>query len=409
MTPRPSTEELLSYREALRRLMGRIPTPRPIATPLEESLGTVLAEEVAADRDLPPFNKSFMDGYALRSRDVAGAPRRLKVANVVAAGASRIPPLKSGEAHQIMTGAPVPEGADAVQMVEKTRRLGDEVEILEAVRPGENIAPQGSEIRRGDRALEKGREIGPQEIAVLATFGIIRPSVFKRLSAAVVSTGDELVDIDARPAFGQIRNSNAHMLVAQCVELGLKVRRLPVAPDDPHAIRETLRDGLREDLLILSGGVSMGEYDFVHTALAEFGVEIFFHKAAIKPGKPLIVGRLGDRMVFGLPGNPVSSFVTFEIFVRPAVRKWMGFERTRLPSVRARLGREARQKPGRLFFKPARTIRRADGFECHPIETQGSADIVAFSRADSLMLFPAEENRLEAGREVEVLLLRGLP
>ncbi len=396
---------MLLYEEALQNLLSRVPKPAITEVPLLESLGAVLARDVVADLDLPPFHKSSMDGYAFRTADLPGGTGHLPIAGVVAAGVAEPPRLEAGRAWQIMTGAPVPEGADAVQMVEKTHRDGPDVEILEGVAPGENISPRGNEVKRGSVALAAGRPIGPQEIAVLATFGRTSVPIFKRPSAAIVSTGDELVSIDQSPRFGQIRNSNAYMLAAQCQRLGLKARRLPAVSDDRARIREAIEDGLRDDLLIFSGGVSMGEFDHVHTALRDFGVEIFFHKAAIKPGKPLIVGEKGGRMVFGLPGNPVSSFVTFEVFVKPAVRRWTGLTAPSPAKVRGRISRDIHQNPGRLFFMPAQTLFTPTGFICQPLETKGSADIVAFSKADSMLLFPAESGFLAKGETVDIILL----
>ncbi|MFQ5737413.1 MAG: gephyrin-like molybdotransferase Glp [Acidobacteriota bacterium] len=402
---------MLSYPEALARLLKKIPEPTVIQVPLLESLYKVLASPVPADLDLPPFDRSCMDGYALRQADLATIPASLEVVGVVAAGHSSPPQLNSGQAFQIMTGAPVPPGADAVQRVEKTRRSGTRVDILEAVSLGENISRRGTEVRHGSVVLASGRVIGPPEIAVLATFGATAVPVFKSPSVAIVSTGNELVDIDQTPDCGQIRNSNASMLWAQCSAAGLDASILPPVIDDRKLIREAVAHGLEKDLLILSGGVSMGEFDYVHRVLREEGVEVFFHKVAIKPGKPLIVGRRGNHMVFGLPGNPVSSFVTFEVFVKPAVRKWMGFTELFPPMVRGRLALDARKKSGRLFFKPARTVSTPRGFSVQPLETKGSADLVAFSGADSLMLFPAEADFLPAGSGVDVVLMesRGGP
>ncbi len=397
-------KRLLSYRQARGLLLSRVPSPTLIEIPLAESLGRVLGRPILADRDLPPFRKAFMDGYALRCADL-GKGAMLRVSDRIAAGSDPPPPLGPGEAAPIMTGAPVPDGADAVQMVEKTRRRGDTVEILEEPRPGQHIALQGEEVRRGEVVLEKGRRIGPAEVGVLASFGRTSVPVYKAPAVAVVSTGSELVEIGETPRFGQIRNSNAWMLLGLCQELGLDCEVLPSVPDDPVKIRETLEIGLKRDLLIFSGGVSMGELDYVHKVLAEEDVEIFFHKAAVKPGKPLIVGRRGQQMVFGLPGNPVSAFVTFEVFAKPAIRKWMGFSQAGPVTVSAGLRQAVSQKPGRLFFKPARTTTASQGLMVDPVETKGSADLVAFSRANSLLLLPADRSRLVAGSTVEVLLL----
>jgi molybdopterin molybdotransferase len=394
-----------SYQEALSAILQRVPVPEMLRVDLKESLGWVLAEKITADRDLPPFDKSCMDGYALRSGDTSTAPVSLKVVGVVGAGDSRLPRLGPGETAQIMTGAVVPPGADGVQMVEKTRRKGDVVEILEEVRPGEHVAQRGSEVKRNEIVLTPGQRIGPSEIAVLATFGYGQLNVFKSPTVSIFSTGDELVDVDQKPDFGQIRNSNALMLWAQCRRLSLDAQILPCVPDRPERIRESITAGLASDLLILSGGVSMGEYDYVHKVLRDFGVEIFFHKAAVKPGKPLIVGKYENRLIFGLPGNPVSSMVTFEVFAKPAIQKWTGIEKPSPFLVKAELQQDAQQVPGRLFFKPARTVSTEAGLQVEAIETRGSSDIVGFARSDSLLLFPADASFLPAGSEVDVILL----
>ena len=229
--------------------------------------------------------------------------------------------------------------------------------------------------------------------------------VYAAPTVAVIPTGDEIVEVEEKPAFGQIRNSNAHTLWAQCHNLGLNAQVFPVTPDDPERTRDVVSQGLQYDLLLFSGGVSMGEYDYVDRILEEEGVSIFVQKVAIKPGKPIVVGRKGDHLIFGLPGNPVSAFVTFELFVRPAVRRWMGFQSPCLPSVWGELTAETRQKPGRKFFKQARTFWKGDQYRVEPIETRGSADLVAFSLANSLMVLEADVTHLPAGERVEVLLL----
>ena len=397
---------MLAYEGAVQRLLEQVPRPRVVRLSLQRCWGRVLATGAYADLDLPPFDKSFMDGYALRSADVSKAPARLEIVGTIAAGRTAHPRVGPGQAVRIMTGAPVPQGADAVQMVEKTRQVDSSlVEILEPVSLGQNIAPQGEEVVDGSIILEPGRVVGPAEIGVLATFGKKEFEVYDAPTVAVISTGDELVSLDQKPGFGQIRNSNAYLLWAQCTGLGLEAEILPVVPDDPEKMREALLLGLEKDLVLFSGGVSMGEYDYVHKVLAQEGLEILFHKVSLKPGKPILVGKKDGHLVFGLPGNPVSTLVTFELFVRPAVRKWMGFEHFGLQHVSGELLQEVKQKPGRMFFKPAHTFWQADRFKVQPIETRGSADLVAFSRADSLLIMGAEVSRLASGAEVEVLLL----
>ncbi len=398
---------LISYQQAVSRVLDQVPSPEVEVVPLPRSLGRVLATPARADMAMPPFQKSFMDGYALRSRDVQRVPALLEVVGRVAAGSAQLPRIGKNEAVQIMTGAPVPETADAVQMVEKTRREGHRVEILELVGPGQHVALRGSEVEEGQIVVEKGQRIGPQEIAVLACFGFSEVETWRPPEVAIVSTGNELVAIEETPGFGEIRNSNAYMLWAQCQELGLDARIEPIAKDDPQRVREAIRQALRRDLALLSGGVSMGEYDYVHQVLAEEGVEIVFHKTAIKPGKPVLVGRRGGRMLFGLPGNPVSAFVTFVLFVKPAVQKWCGGEPRPFLEVQAELKQEVRHKPGRQFFMPARAQSTPAGITVRPLETRGSADIVGFARANALLSIPADQERIPEGSMVGVLLLEG--
>ena len=401
-------QPLLSYKEALEALLPQVPSPVSARTPLLSSLGKVLANSVSADRDLPPFDKSFMDGYAVRSEDALSAPVQLKIIGIVAAGSSSLPAVGQGEAAQIMTGAPMPPGADAVQMVEKTRAVdGSLVELTEAVRPGQNVSFRGTEVKCGDVVLPKGRPVRAADIGVLATFGKTEVEVLKAPTAVIVSTGDELVGVDQKPSFGQIRNSNGPMLWALCQELRVDAEVFPAVRDDRAEISEVIDKALESDLVLLSGGVSMGEYDYVNRVLEERGVDLLFHKVAVKPGKPICVGRKGSAMVFGLPGNPVSAFVTFQLFVRPSVRKWMGFDSSSLSRVDATLLKDVKQKPGRTFFKPARTFWREGRFEVEPVETKGSADLAGFCHANALLIMEADCSLLPQGSRVPVLLLEG--
>lgn len=401
--------DYLSYEEALERILAQCPPPVKVTLPLEQCLDRVLASPVHADADVPPFDKSFMDGFAVRSADVREVPARLAVVGEVAAGADSLPSVAPGETVRIMTGAPVPPDTDAVQMVEESRMVdGSTVEILKTVAPGRNVSRQGREVARGSVVLEAGRLIGPGEIGVLASFGQARPEVFRSLSVAVVSTGDELVPVDTRPRFGQIRNSNGPMISALCRRLGLKVESEVSVGDDPERIAEAIRFGLKFDLLLLSGGVSMGEYDFVHRVLEREGAGLIFHKAAVKPGKPICVGRKGSTLAFGLPGNPVSAFVTFQLFARPMIRRWMGFESVSLRRVEATLTQAVSHKPGRTFFKPAR-MEWSGTLRVSPVETGGSADLTGFARADSLLVIPSHVSGIAAGARASVLLLDADP
>lgn len=402
---------MLSYSEALLRILRHVPTPRVETRKLDEVLGLVLAKNVQADMDVPPFDKSFMDGFAVDSRDLARVPAELEIVATNPAGRVLETSLQRGQAIRIMTGAPLPRGADAVQMVEKTELVGERrVLVRESVEPGQHIAPQASEVRAGSTVLEAGRILKPADIAVLATFGQAEVAVFVPPRVTLLATGDELVAIETQPGPGQIRNSNSHMLAAQCRLLGLPTHLAEPLSDDPDTIRQAIYRGLQEaDLLIFSGGVSMGEFDFVHRALKAEDLEILFHKAAVKPGKPIIVGRLREQLIFGLPGNPVSALVTFQIFVKPAIEKWMGWKDHTPFLLNSELMEDIKHKSGRLFFAPAVTVSTPLGLQTRPVLTRGSADIVAFSRANSLLLVGADVEQIKAGMPVNVIPLAGCP
>jgi molybdopterin molybdotransferase len=398
---------MLTYEQARMLLFEGVPTPVPEEVPTARALGRILAENVAADTDLPPFRRAVMDGYALRSRDLERGWFRLRVVGDVPAGGSGARPrVGPAEAARIMTGAPIPEGADAVQRVELTEALeGNEVLIREPVAAGAHIREAGSEVRAGERVLSKGEEIGPAQVAVLASFGRSAVRVYRVPGATLVPTGDELVEIGASPAFGQIRNSNGPMMLAQARRAGLKARLLSPVGDETRALREVVANNRSADILVFSGGLSMGERDHVREAIEKEGAEIVFHRAAIKPGKPVLFARRGEQLIFGLPGNPVSTYVTFELFVRPAARRWMGFSEPGPPVARARLREGIRHQPGRLFFKPGRCDVSTGEVWAAPIETGGSADIAGFARANCLIEIPADREVLEAGETTTIWFL----
>ena len=369
----------------------------------QDAPGRVLAEDVVSDLDLPPFPRSAVDGFALRSADVKSPPSQLRVVGVVPAGVSPAFHVNGGEAAQVMTGAPVPAGADAVQMVEKTRLQGERVEILEAVGSGKNIAPRGDEVKEGDIVLGKGTRLDAASVAVAATVGKVKLTVGRRARLAVIATGDELVDPASKPGRGKIRNSNAFSLVAQARCAGAEVRNLGVAKDTEESLRRLIRDGLEGDVLLLSGGVSMGRFDLVEGVLGELGVRTLFDRVALKPGKPLVFGiSPGGGLVFGLPGNPVSTMVTFELFVRPALAKMEGCDEPRRPLLSATLRDSLSSKGARRAFLPGWIEPEGSGIAAHPISTRGSADIVAFSKANALLIVPEDEERLAAGQTVLV-------
>ena len=374
---------------------------------LPDALGRVLAEEVRADRDLPAFDRSAMDGYAVHAGDATHAPVVLEVTGQVRAGQLPDRPLEPGKAVQIMTGAPVPAGADAVQPVEKTRALdgGARVEILSPVEPGAHIARQGTEVRAGDLVLERGRTLDPASLAVLASVGKGRLQVGRRPTVSVIVTGDELVDVWERPTGGRIRNSNGPALVAQARWAGAEVRDLGVVPDDALRIADAVRAAFASDVVVLSGGVSEGAYDLVEPVLERFDVGLLFTKVAIKPGAPLVFGRRGDTLVFGLPGNPVSSQVTFDLFVRAALLRLQGASVVQRPRVEVELAEGVKNRSGREAYLPVRVRGENGRLLARPVPSQGSGDLVAHARANALVIVPAERTAAEPGERAAAILL----
>lgn len=373
------------------------------------ALGRVLAEDVVADTDLPPFDRAQMDGYALRSADTENVPARLSVVGEAAAGRGWHEALHAGEAVRIMTGAPVPAGADSVQQVEVTRELdeGRTVEISRATEPGQFIVRRASEIRRGETVLRRGEEINAARMAVLASFGYARVRVGARPRVAVLATGTELVPVTDAPGQDQIRDSNTFSLGAYAEIAGARVERLKLAGDDLELLKREIEEAAaRVDALILSGGVSMGVYDFTKAALRSLGAEIFFERVSLRPGKPTVFAKLGKALVFGLPGNPVSVSVTFNLFARTALKVMQGALYTELKEERALLSRSVRGAAGRESFLPAelRTNERGQ-LMAEPLKWGGSSDFVAFARATALINVPQGTASLDAGEAVRVLHL----
>jgi len=375
--------------------------------PLSEVLGRVLAEDVSTDADLPPFDRSAMDGYAVRAADVAQAPVVLEVAGQIRAGQWPDQPLPPGKAVQVMTGAPVPAGATAVQPVEKTRPVdgGRRVEILEPVPTGAHIARQGAEGHAGDEVLARGCTIDPASVAVLAAVGKAKVRVGRRPTVSILVTGDELVDVWDAPPRGRIRNSNGPALMAQARWAGADARSLGVVPDQAPRIAEAVRAGFASDVLVISGGVSAGAFDLVEEVLARFDVGFLFTKVAIKPGAPLVFGRRGDKLVFGLPGNPVSAQVTFDLFVRSALLRMQGARVVTRPHVEVELLESVTNRSGRRNHLPARVHLEGGRLVAAPLRSVGSADVVAHARANALVVMETERLRAEAGEKAPAILL----
>jgi molybdopterin molybdotransferase len=407
---------MLTVADAQSLILRQVRPLPPASLPLSAALlGHVLAEDVAADADSPPYAKAMMDGYAIRAADLASGQATLHLVEEITAGHTPRHAVAAGEASRIMTGAPIPAGADAVVMVERSRLLDDGRVLLEdrPPRPGQNVLPQGREMRRGETVLAAGSVLRPQEVGVLATVGRTSVVVFPAPSVAILSTGDEVVDPPAVPGPGQIRNSNGPMLTAQVARAGGVPRYLGIAPDRLDGLRPLVEDGLRSDVLLLSGGVSAGKLDLVPDVLRQGGVEARLHKVALKPGKPVYFGtrsrpdRDAPTLVFGLPGNPVSSFVCFELFVRPALRRLRGHADAGPDVVNAVLAEDFAYSTDRPTYHPARLELTADGWRVRPVPWFGSPDLRGLTRADALLVVPVGEGPYRAGRPFDVVRLDG--
>jgi molybdopterin molybdotransferase len=373
---------------------------------LLDGFGRILSESVAADRNFPPFRRAARDGYAVIASDLSTIPATLQVIGEIRAGAKpeSIPSITSGQAATIMTGAPAPAGADAVVMVEYTSLQGDRVEINQGISSGDNIVPVGSEAKRGERLLSAGMRLDQAAIAVAASVGKTRLFVYEKPKVAVLSTGDEIVDIDTQPGPTQIRNSNSYSLAAQIQSAGGEPVLLPIAPDEPGRLRELINDGLESDLLLLAGGVSMGKYDLVEQVLTEVDAEFFFTGAKIQPGKPIVFGRVDGKYFFGLPGNPVSTMVTFELFVRPVLDALAGAAPRKLVFLRARLTAEIKVKLGLKRFLPANLSGEFEDAQVELAQWHGSGDIAAQARANCYIVIPPDQHCIAAGEWVPVLM-----
>jgi molybdopterin molybdotransferase len=368
---------------------------------LLSSQNRVLAQNVVADRDLPPFRRAARDGYAVRAADIAVTPAELKLIGEIRAGSSSDGIRVSvGEAVEIMTGASAPEGADCVVMVEHTSRQGDTVLVQRSVQTGDNIVPRGTEAHAGQMLLSRGARFDYAAIAVAASAGCVNVNVFRKPRVAILSTGDEVVAIDANPEPHQIRNSNSYSLAAQVLATGAEPVLLPIVPDNREPLTQLIREGLRSDLLLLAGGVSMGKYDLVEQVFTELGAEFFFTGALIQPGKPIVFGRAEGKYFFGLPGNPVSTMVTFELFARPMIDALSGAPASLLPLAKAQLAADIKIKTGLTRFLPA--FLRAGSVDL--VRWQGSGDVVSTARSNCYLVIPPDRERIAAGEYVSILM-----
>jgi molybdopterin molybdotransferase len=373
------------------------------AVKLPSAVGRVLAENIIADSDMPPFDRSQMDGYAMKAKDTANAPVDLKVVGESAAGRGWHKKLKTGEAIRIMTGAAVPDGADAIQKVELTSESNDVVTIQEPTETGKYIVKKGAEIKRGEKLIDSGERIDERLIASLAAFGYSMVKVSKRPTVSILGTGSEIVSIDRKPGRDQIRNSNSVMLKALAEEAGAIARILPNSSDDLQKLKSRITKAVGNDILVITGGVSVGKYDLTKAALHELGAKIYFERVRLRPGKPTVLARLGKTLIFGLPGNPVSSAVTFYLFVRPSILKMQSARGPDLADGYAVLTADARAAKERDTYFPATLGSEYTGrLLATPLRWHGSSDFVGFARADALIYL--ESGKAAAAGDVERIL-----
>ena len=385
---------MIPVAEALQIVKEHVRPLEPERVAITDALDRFLAQEIIADTDLPPFDRSQMDGYAVRAADAQTTPVRLRIVGESAAGKGWHQEVREGEAVRIMTGAPIPPGADSVQQVELTHELKDNtvVELLETVQLGRSIVKQGSEITAGETVLRRGEKINPAILAVLASFGYADVEVGRRPRVAVLATGSELVPVEQTPGQDQIRDSNNFSVGGYAEHAGAIVNRLPLAGDNLEELKRTISKAAESaDVIVTSGGVSMGVYDFTKSALRELGAELFFEKVALRPGKPTVFARLpGGTLAFGLPGNPVSVSVTFNLFARTALLAMQGATDPTLKTESGLLAKPVKSSPDRESYIPAQLTTNDDGQQIvYPLKWGGSSDFVAFARATALAIIPA--------------------
>lgn len=416
--PSPSQASILSFEDARHVVETHASALRPHGRELLvllDAAGRVLAEPITADRDFPPFPRAARDGYAVRAADLATVPATLDVIGEIKAGTTEeIGLIGPGQAASIMTGAPAPSGSDAIVMVEHTARTGGRVEIRKSVSAGENIVSAGSEARGGDQLLSPGVCLDFAAVSIAAACGRSRVLTYAKPRVAVLSTGDEIVDVDVQPGPHQIRNSNSYSLAAQIASVGGEPVFLPIAPDEPRRLTELLREGVETDLLLIAGGVSMGKYDLVEQALSELNSEFFFTGANIQPGKPVVFGAVpgqvsdrqshAKRYFLGLPGNPISTMVCFDLFARPLIAALAGLQQRPLALTHVRLKSAIKTKPGLRRFLPALLSGEFENCEVELVHWQGSGDLASMARSNCYVVIRPDRDNIPAGEFVPVLL-----
>ncbi len=397
---------MISVDEALKIVLDSVNSLESETVETKDSYGRVLAEDVYSDCDIPAFDYSAMDGYALRYSDTKGAspasPRSLKIIGELKAGGEFSGIIREGEAVKIMTGAPIPDGADAVIMIEDTQREGDMVAILKEVEDGENIRMVGEDVRKGSLIIKKGTRIRGAHAGMLAALGRVGVKVAKRPRVAILATGDEVINIGDEMRPGKVRNANAYSLSCQVVSAGGIPVNMGIARDNPDELKSKLSLCLQYDVVLTSGGVSMGEYDLVKNILLEMGMEQKFWKIAMRPGKPNLFGSIEGKPVFGLPGNPVSSMVGFELFVRPAIFRMLGQGLDDMIEVEAYLEEDIKKKKGLRFFIRAQTRWEKGRYVTRATGPQGSGILSSMVIANSLMILPEDSEFIKKGSMVRI-------
>lgn len=401
---------MIKVDEALDIVLGSLKVPEAETVKLLQALRRILAEDVYTGFDIPGFDNSAMDGYALRSSDTTGAteanPKVLEIIEAIKAGFLPSKTISQNQATKIMTGAPIPKGADSVVKVEATQGDGkNRVKIFAQVKNELNVRRSGEDFKKGELALSKGTMITPACLGILASIGKSNLRVFKKPRVAILATGDEIVDVEDTFLKGKIRSSNTYTLYSQIIESGALPKNLGIVSDDPYQLRMKIEEGLDCDMILTSGGVSMGEYDFVKVVLEEMGADIKFCKVAMRPGKPLIFGLIDGKPIFGLPGNPVSSMIGFEVFVKPAIFKMLGRANWDKKEVEALLEEDVQKKKGLKYFLRAQTRWENGVYLTHQAGPQGSGILKSMAIANSLMILPQDQEFLGKGTKVKVRFL----
>lgn len=402
---------MIKVSQAKKIILSTIKPMGPEIVTLRDALERVLAENVYSRIDVPGFDNSAMDGFALRSCDSIRAskdkPKILQVIEDIKAEDVPKKVLRENQVARIMTGAMIPKGADCVVMVEETKSVVSKeyIKIFRQIKTGENIRKKGEDIKKGERILEKGRLINAADIGILASIGKSKVKVVKRPKVSILATGDEIVDVDEELTAGKIRSSNSYTLYGQIINSGGIPEDLGIARDKPQDLEKKIRLGLNCDIMLTSGGVSVGDFDLVKDTLKNLGTDFKFWKVRMRPGKPLAFGLIKGIPVFGLPGNPVSSMISFEVFVRPAILKMLGQRNNSHKEITATLGQDLKKKKGLMYFLRAKTFWEDGAYQTRTIGSQGSAVLKSMSLANSIIILPEEEELIKKGSKVKVRFL----